>query len=147
MTEDEAIASASASHVGRIATVRPDGTPHVVPFVFALIHVGGTVRLYWVVDRKRKTSVLLQRIKNLRVNPAVEVVVDEYDEDWSRLWWVRFHGSGRVVSSDAERATALDALTAKYPPYADQRPDGDVVAIDVRTITSWSSERDPLHAS
>ena len=134
---DEAIARAAAAPVGRIATVRPDGTPHVVPFVFALTEAEDGIRLYWAVDRKPKTSTALQRIENLRANPAVEVVVDEYDDDWSRLWWVRFTGTGRVLSSGPERATALEALVAKYPPYRTEPPDGDVIAIDVVSITRW----------
>jgi PPOX class probable F420-dependent enzyme len=137
VTDDEVIERASAARVGRIATVRPDGTPHVVPFVFALLEVEAAVRLYWAVDRKPKRSSALQRIENIRVNPAVEVVVDEYDDDWDRLWWVRLTGTGRVVSSAGERAVALEALAAKYPRYASEPPDGDVVAIDVRSVTSW----------
>jgi PPOX class probable F420-dependent enzyme len=139
MTDDEAIARAAAARVGRIATVRPDGTPHVVPFVFALVVVDAQIRLYWVVDRKPKSSNALQRLENLRANPAVEVVVDEYDEDWGRLWWVRSRGVGRIVSSDRERTGALETLAAKYPRYAEEPPDGDVVAIDVRSITSWEA--------
>jgi PPOX class probable F420-dependent enzyme len=135
--DDETIAQVTRAAVGRMATVRPDGTPHVVPFVFALVQVDGAIRLYWAVDRKPKTSTSLQRIENLRRNPAVEVVVDEYDDDWSRLWWVRLGGTGRVVASDEERATAFEALAAKYPAYRSEAPDGDVVAIDVVSVTSW----------
>jgi PPOX class probable F420-dependent enzyme len=123
--------------------VRPDGTPHVVPFVFALIEAGGVLRLYWAVDRKPKASSRLQRIDNIRANPAVEVVIDRYDDDWDRLWWVRLSGTGRVVTSQDERATALDALAAKYPEYSTQPPDGDVVAIDIRSVSSWPPDPSP----
>ena len=139
MTDDEAIERASRARVGRIATVRPDGRPHVVPFVFALVEADQGVRLYWAVDHKPKTSTALQRIENIRANPAVEVVIDEYDDDWSRLWWVRLSGIARVVSSDDERSIALQALDSKYPRYLTELPEGDVVAIDVRSVTSWTS--------
>jgi PPOX class probable F420-dependent enzyme len=137
MTDAEAIARVAAARVGRIATVRPDGSPHVVPFVFALVEGDGALQLYWVVDRKPKTSTALQRLVNIRANPAVEVVVDGYNDDWSRLWWVRLKGVGRIVSSANERAAALGALTAKYPRYASEPPVGEVVAIDVTSVTSW----------
>jgi PPOX class probable F420-dependent enzyme len=141
--DQQAIARASSARVGRIATVRPDGTPHVVPFVFALVEAGGTIRLYWAVDRKPKTSTELQRVVNIRANPPVEVVIDEYDDEWNNLWWVRLRGTGRVVESDDERASALDALTAKYASYAGDPPDGDVVAIDVRSVVRWPPDTAP----
>jgi PPOX class probable F420-dependent enzyme len=113
-----------------------------VPFVFAAIEDGAAVRLYWVVDDKPKRSPALQRLRNLERNPAVEVVVDGYDEDWGRLWWVRASGSGRVVDAPAERAVALDALRSTYPQYRSASLDGPVVAIDVASITGWMASRE-----
>jgi PPOX class probable F420-dependent enzyme len=128
--------------VGRLATVRPDGTPHVVPFVFALVRHGTAVRLYWTVDAKPKRSTSLRRVENLRLNPAVEVVVDRYDDEWDGLWWVRMRGTGRVVTSAEERRTALTALASKYPAYRSMRSEGDVVAIEVEAVSWWSAEED-----
>ena len=141
MRPDEALDRLRSAAVGRMATVRPDGRPHVVPFVFALVEDGGAVRVYWTVDAKPKRSRLLQRLRNLERNPAVEIVVDGYDEDWSRLWWVRASGTGRTVDAPAERASAVRALGAKYPQYRDAPLDGAVVAIDVATITGWTASR------
>jgi PPOX class probable F420-dependent enzyme len=138
MTRDEALERAAAARVGRIATVRPDGTPHVVPVVFALVVDGSRTVAYWAVDRKPKRSTRLARIENLRANPAAEIVVDDYDEDWSRLWWVRLGGAGRVVDDPAERASAIEALAAKYVQYAADRPEADVVAIDIADVSFWS---------
>ena len=139
MTRDEALERAARAEVGRIATVRPDGTPHVVPLVFALVRRGDRVTLYWAVDDKPKRSTELTRLENLRANPSAEVVVDAYDDDWSRLWWVRLRGSGRLVDDDAERASAVDALADKYARYRTRPPSGDVVAIDVHQVWSWSA--------
>ena len=122
-----------------MATVRPDGTPHVVPFVFALARTGDLVRLYWAVDAKPKRSTTLRRIENLRANPAVEVVVDRYDDDWSSLWWVRLRGRGRVVEDPGERAAAVAALSAKYVPYRSAEPRDTVEAIDVDGVTWWAA--------
>src|SRR5581483_1459557 len=96
------------ARVARLATVGADGRPHVVPICFAL--AGST--LYTAVDAKPKRTRRLRRLANVESNQWVEVVVDDYDEDWSRLWWVRLAGRGRVVERD-ERA--LELLAAKYP--------------------------------
>jgi PPOX class probable F420-dependent enzyme len=122
-----------------MSTVTPEHRPHVVPFVFALIETGSEITAYWAVDRKPKLAAPLKRIRNLEHNAAVEFVVDGYDENWELLWWVRCSGTGRVVASDAERGSALDALMGKYPQYVAASPPGPVVAIDVDTIEGWEA--------
>jgi PPOX class probable F420-dependent enzyme len=134
---------AAEARVGRIATVRPDGTPHVVPFVFALIRDGDAARFYWAVDQKPKRSTKLRRIEHLRTNPAAEIVIDGYDDDWTMLWWVRMRGNGRIVDDPEERRTALAVLAAKYAPYRSQEPTDDVVAIDVDAVSWWSADDAP----
>jgi len=94
------------------------------------------------VDHKPKRSSDLQRIKNLKANPAVQFVVDAYDDDWSRLWWVRCSGAAREVDDAIERGTALDALASKYRRYAVEPPDGPVVAIDIDHISGWQAAPD-----
>jgi PPOX class probable F420-dependent enzyme len=137
MDQDEAWARVSAARIGRMATVTPEQRPHVVPFVFVLVERGPARVAYWAVDRKPKRSTDLKRIRNLEANPAVEFVVDGYDEDWERVWWVRCSGTGRVVDDDSERRSALRALEEKYPRYAHDQPDGPVVAIDIETLDNW----------
>ena len=140
MDRDDALQRLRSARVGRIATVTPDDRPHVVPFVFALVEgPGGEPRAYWAVDRKPKRSGRLQRLRNLEGNPAVEFVVDGYDEDWRSLWWVRASGTGRVVDGEDERSNALAILRSKYPQYEAEPPDGPVVAIDIERISGWSS--------
>ena len=139
MDRDEAVRRLTEAKVGRIATVRPDGSPHVVPFVFAVIHAGDGPRVYWCVDDKAKRSRALQRLVNIHAHPAVEIEVDRYDDDWSELWWVRASGMAREVTSADERERALTALAAKYPPYADHPPSGPVVAIQVDRVSGWAA--------
>jgi PPOX class probable F420-dependent enzyme len=136
---DDALARVRSARAGRLATVTPDGGPHVVPFVFALVERGSDVRAYWAVDRKPKRTTDLARIHNLERNPAVEFVVDDYDEDWTGLWWVRCSGTGRVVTDEAERRLALEALGAKYPQYELDPPEGPVLVVDVQRVSGWSS--------
>lgn len=123
------------ARVARLATIDPDGRPHLVPIVFAL---DGDV-LYTAVDRKPKRSRALRRIENARVRPDVTILVDHYEEDWGRLWWIRLRGRGRVLDAGDERARALALLAEKYPQYRAEPPDGPVLAVDVVELRDWSS--------
>jgi PPOX class probable F420-dependent enzyme len=124
------------ARVGRLATADAGGIPHVVPVVFALS--GRT--LYWAVDQKPKRSRRLKRLDNIRANPNVEVVVDHYEDDWDRLWWVRATGAARLVVEDDELRLALGALAEKYEQYRRSPPEGPVVAVDVSRVTTWSGD-------
>jgi PPOX class probable F420-dependent enzyme len=137
----EALRRLRAATVGRLATVTADGRPHVVPFVFALIEDDAAVRAYWAVDDKPKRSTALRRLHNLEANPVAEFVVDGYDDDWNRLWWVRASGTSHLVRAADERASARDALRSKYPQYRDLRDDVPLVVIDVERVTGWSAEQ------
>jgi PPOX class probable F420-dependent enzyme len=120
--------------VARLGTIRPDGHPHVVPITFALD--GDTV--VTVIDHKPKTTSSLQRLRNIRANPVASVLVDHYDDDWDRLWWIRGDGEARIVEEGVERDSAVDLLVARYGPYRARRPEGPVIVVAVRRWTSWS---------
>ncbi len=143
MNEAEARRRFADARVGRLATVRPDGRPHVVPFVFAVD--GDTC--YWAIDAKPKSTPRIARLTNIEANSAAEAVVDSYDVDWRNLWWVRATGRARIVADGDEAARALDLLAAKYPGYASARPAGPVVAIDIGRWTWWDATPDPAHAT
>jgi PPOX class probable F420-dependent enzyme len=121
--------------VARLATTDPDGRPHLVPIVFAV--EGDT--LYSAVDRKPKRSTTLRRIENARARPEVTILVDHYEDDWSRLWWARLRGRARVLDDGDERRRALELLAEKYPQYRSEPPDGPVLAVDVTDVRTWSS--------
>jgi len=122
-----------AARVARLATTDPDGRPHLVPIVFALD--GET--LYSAVDRKPKRSQMLRRIENARARPDVTILVDHYEDDWSRLWWIRLRGRARVLDEGEERERALALLRDKYPQYRSEPPDGPVLAVDVTHVGDW----------
>ena len=121
----------AAAPVARLATAGRDGRPHVVPICFVLD--GET--LYTAVDEKPKRTRRLKRLENIEANPRVEVLIDHYEDDWSKLWWVRLRGTARIV----EDPRAVDLLVAKYPQYAERRPEGPVIAIDVEERSEWTS--------
>jgi PPOX class probable F420-dependent enzyme len=128
-------ARVAAARVARLATTDADGRPHLVPIVFALD--GDT--LYSAVDRKPKRSRTLRRIENARVRPDVTVLVDHYEEDWGRLWWIRLRGRARVLDDGEERELALALLSEKYTQYRAEPPDGPVLAVDVTDVREWAA--------
>jgi PPOX class probable F420-dependent enzyme len=123
----------SEARVGRLATVTPEGRPHLVPCCFVL---DGQVVLS-AVDAKPKSTLALRRLDNVRAHPAASLLVDHYAEDWTTLWWVRLDGDARVVDADDEHEHALDLLAAKYPQYRQRRPPGPVLALTVATWRAW----------
>ena len=125
----------SSSAVARLATVRPDGAPHVVPVVFAL--VDGTV--YSAVDAKPKRTHRLQRLANVRADPRCALLVDHYEDDWSRLWWVRADGTAAVVEDPPAAHPGVEALAARYPRYGAEPPAGPLLVVTVEHWSGWSS--------
>jgi PPOX class probable F420-dependent enzyme len=124
------VVNVDAERVARLATVGADGRPHVVPICFALD--GDT--LYTAVDEKPKSTRRLRRLANIESNPWAEVVVDGWDEDWSRLWWVRLAGPAQIVDHDAR---ALELLQAKYPQYREEPPAGPFVVVTIESRREW----------
>jgi PPOX class probable F420-dependent enzyme len=123
------------ARVGHLGTASAEGVPHVVPVCFALL---GDV-VYTAIDHKPKRTTRLRRLANLEANPRACLLVDEYDDDWSRLWWVRLDGSGRVVDDPEEEVGARSALAKRYPQYVDMPPAGPVIALDVSSWHGWSA--------
>ena len=122
----------------RVARVTVDGQGqgqvHLLPVTFALF--GDT--WYSPTDAGER---LAKRLRNLAGDSRVSILIDVYDEDWSKVWWVRLHGIGRVVADSPERDHARRLLRAKYPQFADvPRDEGadPVMAVDIRHWADWS---------
>lgn len=124
-----------SARVARLATIGADGCPHLVPIVFVVY--GGT--LYSAVDAKPKRSRRLRRIENARERPGVTVLVDDYEDDWSRLWWVRLDGQARVLDAGEEAELALRLLIEKYEQYRRAGPNLPVLAVDIRDWHGWEA--------
>jgi PPOX class probable F420-dependent enzyme len=124
-----------SSAVARLATVRPDGAPHLVPVVFAAS--GDTVWL--AIDAKPKRTTQLQRLTNLRREPRCALLVDHYEEDWDRLWWVRADGLGEVIDEPGPGHPGLAALIERHPQYHVQPPAGPLVVVSVERWSGWST--------
>jgi PPOX class probable F420-dependent enzyme len=96
---------------------------------------------YSAIDEKPKRSapLKLKRLKNIRENTAVALVIDRYDEDWQRLAYVLVHGTARIVSKGIRHRTAVRLLRKKYHQYKrmdlETRP---VIVINARDYRSWA---------
>lgn len=125
----------ASAYVARLATVGADGRPHIVPICFAL----DEQTLYFAVDSKPKQTTNLKRLRNIAANSAISVLVDHYEADWDKLWWVRLDGVARVVTDDDEVKKAVRLLAARYSQYRATTPAGPVVAVAVAGMTGWSA--------
>lgn len=137
MAEFDPRASFARSPVARLATTSPDGTPHLVPVVFAVAGDLDHGVVYTAVDAKPKTTRRLRRLANIEGNPRVCLLVDHYAEDWTQLWWVRVDGVAAVHQGGDAMATGHRVLRAKYPQYQSVPLDGPVIAVTVRRWSSW----------
>ncbi len=124
--------------VARLATADAAGQPHVIPVVFAI----DDRVLYTPLDEKPKRVApgRLKRVRNMTANPRVAVVIDQYDEDWTRLAWVLVTGRSEIVEDGAAHAAGVRLLHGKYPQYEamplDHRP---IVVVTPLRVTSWGT--------
>jgi len=121
--------------VARLATIAPDGRPHLVPVCFAL--VGDTVVI--AIDEKpKRPGVELARLRNIRRDSRVSFLADRYEADWSRLAWVRIDGVAGIFIRGDEQQPALEALRARYPQYGAMALEGlPLIEITAAKVTGW----------
>jgi PPOX class probable F420-dependent enzyme len=132
------------ARVARLATVGPGGQPHLVPVCFSL----DGDRIVTAVDRKPKSTTALRRLDNVRAHPAVSLLVDQYDEDWTQLWWIRADGDGRVLEAGPELDLLLEPLHEKYrDKYGLHPPEGPAIVVDVHHWVGWSATEPQTPAS
>jgi PPOX class probable F420-dependent enzyme len=137
-----ALALLRDARVGRLATADAAGQPLVVP----VCYVFDGARCYSAVDAKPKRTRELRRLKNIAANPQASLVVDVWDEDWSKLCWVMVEGRAEVLTGGAAFTRAIDQLLAKYPQYRAMgldRHEGAVVAISPARIVAWRATEEP----
>jgi PPOX class probable F420-dependent enzyme len=129
--------------VARLASVGSQLQPHLIPIVF--VCVDGVI--YSPVDGKPKRGGALQRLRNVARHPPISVLLDHYDSNWRRLWWLRIDGEGAVES--VERDSKLDfdriahALRVKYPQYQSVdvfRDTPTLLRVLPRRHAAWTAE-------
>ena len=121
------------ARVARLATIDPDGRPHLVPIVFVL----DGQSLYSAVDAKPKRSRKLRRVANARERSAVTVLVDHYEDDWGRLWWVSFRGRGGCSIREWRLSGPSGCSPTSTSSTGASVPAARVLAIDILEWRSW----------
>ena len=124
-----------AHPVARLATADATGAPHAVPICFVVLDD----TLYLTIDEKPKQDARrLKRLRNIAENNQGAVIVDRYDDDWSRLGWVMLRGSAEIIETGSEQAAAQAALKARYPQYRTMELGGlPVVAVRIARVARW----------
>jgi len=129
------------ARVAHLATSDQYARPHAVPIVFVVRED----RLYFPLDRKPKREDdwhMLRRVRNIETNGRVAIVVDHFNEDWTKLAWVLLEGTATILESGEERDSAATQLADKYAQYANGGLNGrPVVAVAVERAVSWRADR------
>jgi len=120
--------------VARLATVTNRGEPRLVPVCYALVEGEFSIP----VDEKPKRAGELARVANIRANPAVSLLFDRYDDDWTRLAWVRVDGTATVAATGGSSPEALAALRARYGQYREMALESlPLIRIVPSRVTGW----------
>ena len=127
----------AARPVAHLATADARAVPHVVPVCYV---VSGD-SIYITIDEKpKKTGSPLKRVRNILENPAVALVVDRYDEDWSLLGWVMLRGRAEMLGGGAEHDRAQALLRLRYHQLSAMAISGlPVIAIRIERATAWGN--------
>jgi len=126
------------SRLAHLATSTKNGKPQVIPICY--VYDGDS--LYSSIDEKpkRRSPTQLQRVLNIVENPSVSLVVDRYEEDWSKLKYVLVRGSAEIVHTGEEHEHAVQLLREKYAQYRqmklEERP---VIRIRPISVFAWST--------
>jgi PPOX class probable F420-dependent enzyme len=131
-----------------LVTIDDQGRPRPTPFCFVASSDGDRLVLHTPIDEKPKGGTApddLPRLRDIRARPAVTVLVDHWDEDWTKLAWAVLHGTANVLlpgdpAAGEERARAIAALRERYPQYAGHAlEEWPVIRIEVESIRSWDA--------
>lgn len=137
MADLDAATRFAAAPTAVLATLRPDGAPHLVPVVFAVQRSTEGDTIYSAVDAKPKSTQRLRRLANIENDSRVSLLVDHYTDEWADLWWVRADGLATVHHGGDAMATGYGLLRAKYPQYERIALNGPVVTVEVTRWSSW----------
>ena len=90
---------------------------------------------YTAIDQKPKRVApeRLTRLRNIRATPRVALLIDQYDEDWTQLWYILIRGKAKLLSTRGheERARAIRKLRAKYLQYSERMLPNDAPIIRI----------------
>jgi PPOX class probable F420-dependent enzyme len=138
MPSDEERRFLAHRRIAHLATADARAVPHVVPVCFALAEAA----LYITIDEKpkRRPAAAMKRLANIVENPAVAVVVDRYDEDWTLLGWVMLRGHAQILTQGSEHDEAQALLRLRYRQLEEMEiATLPVIAVRIERTTSWGN--------
>ena len=140
------------ARVARLATVDSGCNPHLIPVVF--VHDDDDDHYYIPIDEKTKKQPSskpekLKRVKNIQVNPNIALLIDEYNEDWTKLYFVMVQGRASLISNNEkgygkneplllEKAHKL--LSKKYYQYQKIGIGEYVIIIYPQKVITWKNQ-------
>ena len=101
-----------------------------------VVFVGCDDRIFIPIDGKPKSGRKLKRVANIESNPHVSLLLDCYDSDWAKLWWVRIDGHARVEASPSH---ALEMLNSKYEQYKSTSVGSQCISIEPLKTSRWAA--------
>ncbi|MCY7417991.1 MAG: TIGR03668 family PPOX class F420-dependent oxidoreductase [Chloroflexi bacterium] len=130
-----------------LATIASDGRPRLVPCCFTLLDGGDGPTIVTPIDEKPKRSSeprTLARLGDIERDPRVTLLVDRWDEDWTRLAWLRIEGTARVVwphHRPQDRPAAIELLRGRYPQYRAHHLESlPLVWVSVTSVRGWTAQ-------
>ena len=131
------IAFTQTQRVARLATADAGGHPHIVPVCYAF----DGISFYIPLDEKPKkvAESQLRRVRNIEARHEASLLIDQYDDDWSRLGYVLVHGlAGLLQPVDSLHAQALVLLRERYVQYRTMELEKHLVIVIIPdSVTSW----------
>lgn len=134
LDQDECRRRLTSARRAQLATADADGRPHIVPVTYVIEGDAAFI----AIDSKPKRSYNLKRLRNITANSAVALLTDVYDDDWTRLWWVRADGTARILTGDADRSHPVELLQGRYSQYVDDVPQGPVIEVAIERWSGWA---------
>ena len=128
----------ASGRVAHLAYLDEHDHPRVLPVTFAV--ASGAV--WSAIDEKPKRRPEPARLRHLRRRSDAALLVDVYDDDWSRLAWVQLLGTVDVLPLESA-PEAMEALADKYAPYAERTPPGPLLRLSVQGSRQWRSTGSP----
>jgi len=136
-----------------LVTIAPDGRPRPVPACLALTGWEPPIAYSPIDDKPKATDdpYSLARVRDIRRDPRVALLASRWDEDWSKLAWLRCEGRAAVLDpagqapganargdTPVEHAAAVAALRAKYPQYLAHRLEArPILRIELERAVLW----------
>ena len=127
-----------SARIAHLATADKFGHPHVIPICF----VFDGKDFYSPIDEKPKRTApqKLKRLRNIRETPQVALVIDRYDEDWTKLGYVLVFGTARILSRGEKHREAVRLLRRKYRQYSSmaiqERP---MIVVRPKRVIGWGA--------